>query len=377
MQVYQNVYQSGKWTSPIKTMASAQLVLVFGSPALIAEGDLQADLRTHFPHAEIIGCSTSGEIQGEQIFDDSLCLTALGFDRSHVVVTSQSIDGRDLFDFAATLGASLPTDGLKAVFVLSDGKKVNGTALVNGLAEGLPEGIPITGGLAGDGTRFEETVLWHNDSIQSEQVILCGFYGDRIQFKHGCEGGWSAFGPERTITGSQENVLLTLDDQPALALYKKYLGKYADELPSSALLFPLQIEDENTGTCIRTILGVDADQQTMTFAGDIPQGASARLMHSTFSDLIEGANQASESALGSLQPMLGDGLAILISCVGRRLLMKSRSVEEVEAISESSNGRFALTGFYSYGELSPLLSGEECFLHNQTMTMSVIYEADE
>jgi hypothetical protein len=60
--------------------------------------------------------------------------------------------------------------------------------------------------------------------------------------------------------------------------------------------------------------------------------------------------------------------------VGRRLVLRQRVEEEVEAVQEVMGVGTALTGFYSYGELAPAAAGLPCELHNQTMTMIALRE---
>lgn len=376
MKTYQNVYQDGKWDQPLESVHSAHLVLLFGDRDLAADSALRAELVSCFPEAEIIGCTTSGEIQNTTLLDGSLCLTAVSFDSSRVSVVSDTLNGRDMIGFAESLGSQLEPKGLRAVFVLSDGHYVNATELLKGLEKVLPKGVAITGGLAGDATRFEATHVWHNDSIGEERVLLCGFYGEKIHVRHGCAGGWSPFGPVRTITKSNGNILHSLDGQPALELYTHYLGKYAEDLPASALLFPLMVVDESEGTRIRTILDIDVPNNAMIFAGDIPEGATAQLMRSNSSGLVGGANKAAVESFKDIADLSGDGLAILISCVGRRLVLKSSTDEEIESVAELVDDDWAITGFYSYGELSPFTQGGCSMLHNQTMTISAFYESN-
>jgi hypothetical protein len=176
------------------------------------------------------------------------------------------------------------------------------------------------------------------------------------------------------ITRSEGNVLFELDGRPALDLYKQYLGERADELPAAALLFPLSLRREDDAErVVRTILSIDEEQQSMTFAGDMPEGAFAQLMRANFDRLVDGAADASCDARTSLGQAAGQIMSIAISCVGRRLVLGERAEEEVEATLEALPERTSQIGFYSYGELSPHASGP-CQLHNQTMTLTTICE---
>ena len=374
MKTYQNIYKNGGWQEPLP-VDSAQLILLFGDRTLAADNGIQQEISTSFPAAEIIGCTTAGEISGTELYDDSLCLTAITFDHSHIEVKHAPLEERSVIATANLLAEQLTPDGLKYVLVLSDGQQVNGTELIHGLQEKLPKGVLITGGLAGDGTQFSETIVWHNNQAKPGQIVVCGFYGEHIKIGHGSMGGWDPFGPERIITKSDANILYTLDRQSALELYKTYLGDHAKDLPASALLFPLLIKrEQEEESVIRTILNINEDDGSMIFAGDIPEGAKAQLMRANFDRLIDGAEGAAESAIQSHTKHDGDGVVLMISCVGRRLVLNQRVEEELESVKETFGDDWAYTGFYSYGEISPMVGSDTCALHNQTMTITTIFE---
>lgn len=355
------------------------LVLVFAAPGLLDDGEKWREIAAAHPGARLIGCSTGGEIAGDEVSDDSVVVTALRLGSSNVATTWV-----DLADFSgdsraagAALAAKLPAEGLKSAFVLSDGTQVNGAQLAVGMREALGDGVLLTGGLAGDGAAFGRTVVGVDDAApQSGRIAAVGFYGAGLTVRHGSFGGWDRFGPERRITRSVANVLYEIDGEPALDLYKRYLGDDAAGLPGGALLFPLAVRAGDGGTeLVRTIVGVDEAAKTMTFAGDVPEGATAQLMRGHFDHLIQGAEVAAEQAGGDADAGEGPRLAILISCIGRKLLLGRRITDEAEACADVLGPRTTQAGFYSYGELSPLMTGGSCELHNQTMTITIIAEA--
>jgi hypothetical protein len=263
---------------------------------------------------------------------------------------------------------------LRHVFVLSDGLHVNGSDLARGLAGGVSDGVSITGGLSGDGTNFAETWVIADDTAGPQLVAAVGLYGDQLRIGYASMGGWEPFGPLRTITRAEGNILYELDGRSALDLYKSYLGSHAEQLPSSALLFPILVTDAKGGEgVVRTVLSVDERNKSMTFAGDIPQGGTAQLMKTNVDDLVDGATAAAEASLSGLDGRRPD-LAILVSCVGRKLVMKQRTEEELEAIRDVFGTDAKLSGFYSYGELCPFMHGGACRLHNQTMTITTFAE---
>lgn len=378
MKIEQNVWMDSKgWrTKPIgKLGRNAQLVLLFGSTSTLKEKNPLDEIRRCYPQAHLFGCSTAGEIYDTQVLDEALVTTAVEFESTRIKCAQVRIDeaGNSLLA-GEHLARSLPKENLKHLLVLSDGLRINGTALVEGLRRQLPTHVTVTGGLSGDGERFRETLVLLDGPPEAGIVAVLGFYGERLRVGYGSLGGWDPFGPERLITRSHRNVLYELDRKSALDLYKQYLGEHAKGLPSTGLLFPLSLRTKEGETgVVRTILSIDEKENSMTFAGDVPEGAYARLMKANFDRLIDGsigAAKTSYEAIGSRSPEL----AILISCVGRKLVLKQRIEEEVEGVREVLGDRTKLAGFYSYGEISPFTPGAKCELHNQTMTITTLSE---
>jgi hypothetical protein len=355
--------------------ASAQLVLVFSAPSVLKNNQILQELKKLYPGAHIFGCSTAGEIYGTQVSDESLVATAIHFEFTRIEGARIALgEAENAFQAGEKLSRSLAKEGLVHVFVLSDGLKVNGSDLVRGLTQGLPPAVTVTGGLAGDGERFKETLVFWDCNPQKDTIAVLGLYGDRLKVGYGSLGGWDSFGPERLITRSQGNVLYEMDGQSALELYKKYLGEHAKGLPATGLLFPLSLRTKESDTAVvRTILAINEDDQSLTFAGDVPEGAYARLMKANFDRLIDGAVDAAKTsyeAIGSTSP----DLAVLISCVGRKMILKQRTEEEVEGVREILGESTIFAGFYSYGEISPFTPSARCELHNQTMTITTFSE---
>jgi hypothetical protein len=352
----------------------ADLVLWFASPEQSTNAARFQDLRRQFPSALIAGCSTGGEIVDDEALDGSAVAAVIKFDKARVRGASATVaPDQPVEAIGRQIATDLAAADLKAVFVLSDGTNVNGTALVRGFMDVLSDKVVVTGGLAGDGSNFGVTRVGLDGPLEAQTILAVGFYGDTLEVTWGSAGGWEPFGPERAITKSRENVLLELDGKPALELYKQYLGDQAADLPGSALLFPLLIRPEvgSLDAIVRTIVSVDEDQQSMTFAGDIPEGWSAQLMCGSPDDLAKGAGEAARQAC----PDGGDpeGLALLVSCIGRRLMMGQRVSDEVEVAAEVLEST-PMAGFYSYGEICPHNVTGACNLHNQTMTVTVIRE---
>jgi hypothetical protein len=349
------------------------LVILLGSRELIGNKEIYDHVAGIFPNAAIISSSTAGEIINDAVYDDSVIVTALHFEKTKVLAIKTSFSEQEnSFETGKYLYQSLDAPDLAGLFILSDGTKINGSELVNGLNENNSKQIPITGGLAGDAARFTKTLVGLNEPANEGNIVAVGFYGAHIKIGHSSLGGWDEFGKERLITKSSQNVLYEIDGGSALDLYKEYLGTYADELPGSALLFPLSLRLVNSDqTLVRTILNVDNEQKTMTFAGNLPEGSKVRFMKANFEKLIGASSTAAEKSFDAAK---APDLAILISCVGRKLILQERTEDEVIAAKGIFGADTCITGFYSYGEISPFNPLSKCELHNQTMTITTFSE---
>ncbi len=378
MEVEQQKWGDG-WQRVAGTLSGpAQLVLLFGSGPSIDDARAFDALRATYPGSKIVGCSTAGEICADEVLDGALVATALRMERARVRVASVALDtALDSRAAGERVARALPPEELRHVLVFSEGLHVNGTALTEGLRAGLPPGVAVTGGLSADQDRFVRTAVFADAPARSNVVVAVGFYGAALHVGYGSLGGWDPFGPERLITRSTCNVLYELDDQPALDLYEKYLGEHAAGLPATGLLFPLSLRTRpGEPRLVRTILGIDRKERSLTFAGDVPEGELAQLMRANFDRLIDGAHGAAERSQDALGGSAPD-LTLLVSCVGRKLVLKQRVDEELESVRDVVGGRTTLAGFYSYGEICPSAPGASCDLHNQTMTVTTLREALE
>jgi len=345
-------------------------VIAFGQRAQLAHPDAFHALRTRFPTARLILVSTAGSLAGTQIEDDAIVCTAVRFERATTTFAAcQFTSGANIGDFCRQLASSLAAPDLRHVLVFSDGSLVNGTTLSDAFNACLPAGVTLSGGLAGDGTDFIQTLVGLDSPPAPGVIVAIGLCGPSLRIGFGSAGGWTPFGPERTVTASIDNILLELDGKPALELYKTYVGPEADALPASALRFPLCVSAPGgKNPVVRTILSIDEAAGSMTFAGDIPLNSTVRFMRASYEDLISGAEEAATQAAQEAS------LVLCVSCVGRRIVLGQRTEEELEGVRAVFGPAPVLTGFYSYGELAPSGLEKTCQLHNQTMTITSIAE---
>jgi hypothetical protein len=354
----------------------AGLVFLFGNRELLKKQEHIDFIRKAYPRARIVGCSTSGDIIGEEVHNNHIACTAVWFEKTTVQIAREPIGSmEESYRVGEKLADQLSREQLVHVMVLSEGLNINGSELTKGLNSRLGDTVAVTGGLAGDQSGFEETVIVNDQAGMKNLVIAIGFYGENLKVGYGSMGGWDSFGVDREVTRSKGNILYEMDGRPALELYKRYLGPHVAGLPASALLFPLSLRTRNPDVAlVRTVLSINENDGSMVYAGDIPQGEFVRLMKANADRLIDGASGAAEMAKISLQD--GDpDLAILISCLGRKLVLKQKVEEELEIIREVIGNHATMSGFYSYGEICPVRPFDQhCELHNQTMTITIFKE---
>lgn len=357
-------------------LENADLLIVFGATDAHYFTEPLNDLKDVYPEIAMAGCSTAGEILSTSVLSDSLAVTVISFSHTEIKTSSVSIgDYLNCEEAARELSKNLDHKDLQHVLVFADGVEANGSELARGFNAALPQKVTISGGLAGDGSRFERAFTVLNGEVASESIIVVGFYGNKLSVRFSSESGWIPFGPKRLVTSSEGNKLLGLDGQPALDLYKKYLGKNADGLPATGLLFPINVEkrDRDYGL-VRSLTGVDEANGGIDFAGDVPTGSYAQLMRAIPNDIIEGAESAA-------QHLVDDGydspdLVLIVSCYGRKHILNQLVEEETESVHEAFANSPMMTGFYSYGEIAPLRQGSRVALHNQTMTITTFTEAE-
>lgn len=350
------------------------LVLVFGNRYALEAPEIYIEVKKLFPDGEIVFGSTAGEIIGNQVLEDSITITAIEFEKSnYVIFRENSLEhNKDAVLLGNKLIQKIPKEGLKHIVIISEGSFINGSALIEGLETGV-NNVAITGGLCGDDSRFEKTISSYNENPKEGEVLLIAFYGESLEISFAQYGGWTPFGPERIITKSHQNILYELDNQPALDLYKKYLGGKVAELPKSALLYPLSVKTKNKKeSIVRTILAIDEQTNTMTLAGDVPEGSVVQLMMANIDHIVDGAIQAAQ--IGMKNRKNKPEFALLVSCIGRKLVMDQRVEEEIEEVIETIGSQAVIGGFYSYGELAPFTGNINCELHNQTMTLTLFSE---
>lgn len=377
MQKSTYLFKNGVFNTPLDSSLDSKntLVLCFGSTDFSHVEDGFNQIVSTFPNSIITGNSTSGEIYEDALYEHTLSIVVMKFMDTKIKVSTNIVNNmEESFGAGESISNNLSADNLKSIFILSDGMNINGSKLTKGINHKIKNNVVITGGLAGDDANFTKTWVISENKPKQNIVVAVGLYGDNINVAHGSQGGWKQFGITRKITSSKDNIVYEIDNKPALEVYKTYLGDSVKDLPASGLLFPLMIEEDGSQEHkVRTIFSVDEDEQSIAFVGDMPQGSTAMFMKASFSELIDGASEAASKILIS-EYKNQNAVNIAISCVGRKLVLGQKTEDEIEAVYDTLGDNVSQVGYYSYGEISPLTKGT-CDLHNQTMTLTLIWES--
>ncbi|WP_397364617.1 FIST signal transduction protein [Olleya sp. R77988] len=374
VQIKKRKNQDWEYLSP-KIDLKKPLVLVLGNRYMLEDDLIYAQVKGLFPDGHIVFGSTSGDITAEVVDDESITITAIEFEKSTFQIKTSNVLNADLDSFKTgkDLVGEFSTENLKHIFVISEGSFINGSQLTKGMNAATQNNTLITGGLCGDAARFEKTVAAYNENPKPGEIVAIGFYGDTFEASFSIHGGWTPFGPERIVTKSKSNILFELDNKPALDLYKKYLGEKSKELPGAALLYPLNVKSEDEEqSFVRTILNINEDDNAMILAGDIPENSRVQLMMTNVDNIANASERAARQALELRKNK--PQLALLVSCIGRKLVLDQRVEEEIEEVVDVIGKDTTICGFYSYGEIAPFHGETNCQLHNQTMTITLISE---
>ena len=376
MKTVQLVKKENTWEYlTANTVLKKPLVLVLGNRFLLEAPNIYNEIKSMYPDGEIVFGSTSGDITSNAVNDNTITITATEFEKSSFLIKTSNIKDSNLDSYktGVNLVNQFPEEGLKYIFVLSEGSFINGSELTKGMNAATNNNVLVTGGLCGDAARFEKTIAAYNENPKPGEIIAIGFYGETLEVSFSIHGGWTPFGPERIVTKSSFNTLYELDNRPALDLYKKYLGEKSKELPAAALLYPLNVKSkEENQSFVRTILNINEDENAMILAGDIPENSKVQLMMTNVDNIANASERAAKQALELRvnKPQL----ALLVSCIGRKLVLDQRVEEEIEEVVSVLGNTPTICGFYSYGEIAPFHGENNCQLHNQTMTITLISE---
>ena len=323
-----------------------------------------------FPGLALIGCTTDGELS-----------SVGGFTEDGVVLTLFASDSIDFYSGVARGISENPgviiQDALKTslvgieypklCFVTSSSLTTSSDGVVTEMRHALGVDCPIIGGNAGDQWRFEKTFQFFNNEVLSDAIPYLLVSGP-LFYSHSVSSGWQPIGKPAKATSVGPGSIKRIGDETAAAFYERYLGQNLDTLGE----YPLAVFDDEAfkSFYLRSpILGENTDG-SLTMVGDIPADAWVQITHATRDRVIESASESVSQALAAYPGSSPSGI-LCISCAGRKMLLGTRTQEEVQLLRDAIPG-IPVGGFYAYGEIAPLERGGATRLHNETFISLVI-----
>lgn len=342
-----------------KTNGRADAVFVFGAIKYDQQRMIDG-INSKVKDAVLVGCSTDGEIVTDGYMEDSVSLMVLNSDEFSFSVgygLNAHQDAQKTAQDAINMALGhLEGKSPSICFLFGDGTKANGVDLIEGAKTVLGKKFHIVGGLAGDGFKFEKTYQYCNNQVITNGGVSLLINGD-ITVATGVKHGWTSIGRERIVTKAQGNVVYGLDGESVFKIYEDYLGERADELPGVAFEFPFGIIDKNKQEYLRCPVGIDKELGTITFAGEVPVGAIVRMTTGTTIDAIKAAREASEHALSGLGQGVTPAAIFIFDCCARKKVFGRRTQKEIDAIQGVLGEKVPMIGFYTYGEIAPVVEG--------------------
>lgn len=350
------------------------LVIMFSS-ARYDHARVLAGVYEQLPAVRVVGCSSYGEINSEEGLSGSV--TAMGIvteGREFATFTLPDIAG-DSRAGGRALAEQVRQFAPDLLIVFPDGMRVNSTQFLLGLQDVLGDRFPIVGGVAADAGDFSRTYELFDRDVLCGGAVALAFKGVRVVTA--ARSGWQPIGGTRTCTRIEDgNVLLELDGQPALDLYRSYLGYRAAEMPYVSVEYPIGMVGGVPSTqrlpdgeilLLRAIKGVDERRRAIIFGGDLPERAEVRMTRATTEDVIAGADAAGAQVLAALpRPTL----ALVFDCMARKVVLGPRYKSELRATFARLGPNVPKIGFYTFGELSPVQG--TTMHHDETFTIALL-----
>lgn len=349
------------------------IILVFTTLEKTSITPYLKKLKSNYPNTSILGCSTVGNIFDNKITNQKISLSLIEFEKSSLKIYHSKIDEKkSSYENAKDFQSQFEEEGLKHILLFTT-SPINGSNYLKGFQDNLQPNIKVTGGMSAMEEDFTKNYVIYEGEPQLKCAIGIGIYGEGTKISYGSNGGWDSFGMERIVTKSSDNILYELDGKNALNLYKSYLGEMVHKLPDIGVMFPISLRiSENKTPIVRSVMGIDNENQALIFGGDIPTNSSVKLMKANVDRLISGAEKS--ALISTENKKIKPNLAILISCRGRLGVLKQLAEEELEIVREVLGNQTYITGFYSDGEFAPANKQECSVLHNQTMTITTFTE---
>lgn len=281
---------------------------------------------------------------GREYMDEAALSVMIGdFDSGSFRVLSSV---REVKDIAAASVRCAAGDGNFAV-VHADPRNSEVTSLVTGLAARVESGF-LVGGLTSS-RKLNPQIADGITEGGLSGVVFTEDVAVATRLTQGC----SAIGPKRTITECQRNIILSIDDRPALDVLREDLGeRFGKDLNriGGHIFVGLPIRGSDTGDyLVRNLLGIDPQSKLIAIGELVSRGQQVMFCRRDRDSATEDMNRMLESIKKGLFGKPRGG--VYYSCLGRGSNLFGTNSEELGLI-RAALGEFPLVGFFCNGEIS-------------------------
>lgn len=362
------------------------ILIVFGA-CRFDHRKLLAGIRSITGDIPMVGGTTAGEI------------STSGFSKQSAVIMALS---SPILDFTTSIGLNMSKDekacsvslarkirrkkavkNAVSLLIFPNGMGGDGVKVIEGLHQVMGTNIEIIGGYLGDDERFENTFQYYNGKVYKDAIPALLISGENgFETGIGVRSGFESIGNRFYCTDSENNIVKKFDEERALDLYREFLGEERSKrLPGICLEYPFGLIDEKVSIAgkdyfqLRCGLTVDREEGTITLAASIPKGSALTITTASRGEIINGAKLAALQAREALKNTVPQAI-LMLSCVGRKLVLGRRTQEEVDAVKEILGEDVPIIGFYTYGEIGPIDKMREELaitrFHNETVVLWVL-----
>jgi hypothetical protein len=324
----------------------------------------------HKKGIDIIGATSSGEfIDGHESEGES-ALLLLDVNKNDYFILFEDIGERTLNDAATNMAKAALQKFNKPAYILcstilsAKGRMIDGETLVRSIEKTAGPQVNLFGGMAGDDITFTGTYVFTNNQSTDYGMVALILDENKISLQGMAISGWKPMGIFRTVTKSEDNLIYTIDEQPALKVYLRFLGKELSSADDQVKFFdsigshyPFQIERENREPLMCNPIGYNKEKEALICESNVPQGSRFRFSTPPDFDIIETVvGKASE--LKNESHSEADAL-LIFSCAGRLSALGPMAHDENEGLAAVWNAPMA--GFYTYGEFGRAVNGKHEF----------------
>lgn len=349
---------------------------------------LISTLASSFSDSTIIGTSTAGEIYNEDVKTGEIVVVSLegDFELGVSSVQDEKIDDVEKAMKAAgealtelnedyVVARELKREGIEwkqenpvKLSVFATSLHINIEKIIEGIKNVTGQRIDVTGGLAGDSWRLNETYVFHNGNIIRNGLIVAAI-STKHQITHSIKNGLSIDRETNfEVTDFEEGKIKGLDGEPPKKVYQEIYGQKG-AVKNFVMTKPLAAETIDE-PIVRTPINID-EEGSFRIIGGLPKDV-LHPVKQTDESLINAAKEAAEEAKNKItdEDTIIKG-AILHSSVLRWNSLQNEETrrKEIEAVKEVI-GKKPIVGWYNYGQVS--LPDKHTGIHNNGIIVELI-----